>query len=83
MELDQIIEIIKTSIKDAYNEGFDDGSTKQAILEIQGRDRFLEELRASRSAVETEAKYRCFFCGTPTQATEKGQTCPECGGRPA
>ena len=56
MELDQIIEIIKTSIKDAYDEGFDDGSTKQAILEIQGRDRFLEELRASQPLNPADGK---------------------------
>jgi len=26
---------------------------------------------------------RCFFCGTSTQLSEKGQKCPKCGGRPA
>ena len=24
----------------------------------------------------------CFFCRTPTQASDKGQECPMCGGRP-
>jgi hypothetical protein len=68
LELDQITEIIKTSIKDAYDEGFVDGSTKQAILEIQGRDRFLEELRASQPAIEPDL--------------EKLGYCPKCGVRP-
>ena len=31
----------------------------------------------------TKIKNRCYFCGTPTQPTDKGQTCPERGGRPA
>lgn len=39
--------------------------------------------KRTEHSVETEAKYRCFFCSTPTQASEKGQVCPECGGRPA
>ena len=34
-------------------------------------------------SVEVETNYRCFFCSTPTQSTEKGQACPICGGRPA
>ena len=29
-----------------------------------------------------EVRSRCFFCSTPTQATDKGQACPKCGGRP-
>ena len=43
----------------------------------------LDRKISSQPAVETGAKYRCFFCDTPTQATEKGQVCPKCGGRPA
>jgi hypothetical protein len=50
LELDQITEIIKTFTKNAYDKGFDDGSTKQAILELRGRDRFLEDLKAQWKA---------------------------------
>ena len=25
----------------------------------------------------------CCWCNTPTQTTSEGQTCPQCGGRPA
>ena len=25
---------------------------------------------------------KCFFCGTQTQPSKKGQICPACGGRP-
>ncbi len=32
-------------IIDAYEKGFQDGETKQAILEIQGRDRFIKKLK--------------------------------------
>lgn len=79
MELNQITEIIKTSIKDAYDEGFVDGSTKQAIMELQGRDRFLERLRASQPVVEADAK-----CSTDFHKEEylNGSTfCRVCGAR--
>lgn len=39
--------------------------------------------KASQPAVEADAESRCFFCDTLTQATEKGQACPVCGGHPA
>ena len=33
---------------DAYEKGFQDGETKQAILEIQGRDRFIKRLKKEK-----------------------------------
>ena len=55
---------------------------KQKILIEFARDAALHII-ASQPGVEAEAKYRCFFCSTSTQPTEKGQACPICGGRPA
>ena len=75
MELNQITEIIKTSIKDAYDEGFVDGSTKQAIIELQGRDRFLEELRASQPAIEADAQKPCRCCSL----NASDNFCANCG----
>lgn len=55
MELNQITEVIKGTIDAAYKEGFEDGSVKQAIMELRARDRFLEKLRVSKQADENNA----------------------------
>lgn len=36
-----VYEICKKVAEGEYSRGFDDGASKQAILELQGRDRFL------------------------------------------
>jgi regulator of replication initiation timing len=45
-ENDEQIAILTEKLKLEYDRGFDDGETKQAILELQGRDKFLAELKS-------------------------------------
>ena len=42
MELEKAIEKITDILSAVYNKGFSDGETKQAILELRGRDKFIE-----------------------------------------
>ncbi len=46
-----ITEAIEKAIKDSYEQGFIEGATKQAIIELQGRDRFLKKLREEQDAI--------------------------------
>ena len=43
--LDEIADTVRRVVMDAYNEGFRDGENKQAILELQARDKFIESIR--------------------------------------
>ena len=54
METVTVTNYIKKALESAYEEGFDDGATKQAILELQGRDRFLEELKGKQKTPLTK-----------------------------
>jgi flagellar biosynthesis/type III secretory pathway protein FliH len=38
----------RKGLTDGYEKGFRDGESKQAILEIRGRDKFLAELKKKR-----------------------------------
>ena len=38
--------------KDGFQKGFEEGESKQAILEIRGRDKFLEDVRKKIAAGE-------------------------------
>ena len=37
------------AVEKAYDKGFDEGAAKQAILELQGRDKFIESLKDNQS----------------------------------
>ena len=41
MKLEDAMKKIEAILSSVYDEGFSDGSTKQAILEIRGRDKFI------------------------------------------
>lgn len=59
IELDksqQLVDSVVAFVRDAYKIGFSDGETKQAILEIQGRDKFLMELKNSQQVDSADAK---------------------------
>ena len=43
--VEEATEKIKAILRAVYEEGFGDGESKQAILEIRGRERFLESLK--------------------------------------
>lgn len=47
-ELEQKVERLEQKVKTEFERGFTEGECKQAILELQGQDRFLSELKCKK-----------------------------------
>jgi len=69
VSLDAKIERLQEHAESEYQRGLEEGRSCQAILEIQGRERFLAELR--------EAESRNLLAGAPVKVKFQGEIKPK------